>query len=100
MNNFFELTIDGNNLELIIDTKRDHWFLLFPEHGQYASGSIGSGSYERNHNFLRIGSKDYELVIDCDDNQTHWDSWSIFDVEKQEYLSISGKIYNEGANNE
>ena len=88
----FEITVNKHQLELIIDPGREHWYLLFPKHGQYASGQIGHGSFERNHNFLRIGTRDYELVFDCDDERTRWESWSVFDVKKQIYLDASGKI--------
>jgi hypothetical protein len=90
----FEITIGRHQLELIVDLEREHWYALFPKYGQYASGPIGSGSLERNHNFLRIGTRDYELVFDCDDNRKHWESWSIFDVKKQEYLPESGRLDN------
>lgn len=88
----FEITVNKHQLELIVDPEREHWYVLFPKYGQYASGQIGHGSFERNHNFLVIGRRDYELVFDCDDEQTRWDSWSIFDVKKQVYLDQSGKI--------
>lgn len=88
----FHIELNKNALELIIDPDREHWYLLFPKHGQYASGQIGNGSFERNHNFVRVGSRDYELVFDCNDDATRWDSWSIFDVKKQAYLNQNGRI--------
>lgn len=88
----FDLTINKHELELIVDPERGHWYMLFPKYGQYASGPIGLGHFERNHNFLRIGTRDYELVFDCDDDATRWDSWSIFDVKKQAYLPETGRI--------
>ena len=88
----FNVTVYKHNLELIVDLDREHWYVLFPKYSQYASGAIGHGSFERNHNFLVIGTREYELVIDCDDDRTKWDSWSIFDVKKQDYLEVSGKL--------
>jgi hypothetical protein len=82
----FDIEVNKHKLELIVDLERDHWYVLFPKYGQYASGDIGHGSFERNHNFLVIGSRDYEIVFDCDDDHTRWDSVSIFDIKKQEYL--------------
>lgn len=88
----FDIEVNKHKLELIVDLERDHWYVLFPKHGEYASGDIGHGSFERNHNYLRIGSRDYELVIDCDDELTHWESVSIFDVKKQAYLETTWKL--------
>jgi hypothetical protein len=88
----FETIIYKHTIELIFDLKRGHWYALFPKHGQYASGPIGHGNFERNHNFLVIGTREYELVIDCNDDHTRWESWSVFDVKKQDYLPVSGRF--------
>lgn len=88
----FDVTVYKHKLEMIFDLDRQHWYVLFPKYGQYASGEIGHGSLERNHNFLMIGRREYELVIDCDDDHTKWESWSIFDVKKQDYLPVSGRF--------
>lgn len=82
----FDIEINKHKLELIVDLDRSHWYVLFPKYGQYASGDIGHGSFERNHNYIVIGSRDYELVFDCDDEGKQWDSVSIFDIKKQYYL--------------
>lgn len=83
---YFDFEVYKHELELIVDLEREFWYLLFPKHGQYVSGVIGSGSFERTHNYLVIGSRDYELVFDCDDDRKRWDTVSIFDIKKQEYL--------------
>jgi hypothetical protein len=88
----FDTTIYKHKIELIFDLDREHWYALFPKYGQYASGAIGHGHFERNHNFLVIGTREYELVIDCDDDNKHWESWSIFDIKKQDYLQVSGRF--------
>lgn len=88
----FDVELRTHKLELIVDLERNHWYILFPKHGQYASGEIGHGSFERNHNFLVIGSREYELVIDCDEKRTRWEDWSFFDVKKQEYLPDTGRL--------
>ena len=85
----FNVEVYKHKLELIVDLERSHWYVLFPKHGQYASGDIGHGSFERNHNFIVIGSRDYELVFDCDDDGKRWESVSIFDIKKQAYLPTS-----------
>jgi hypothetical protein len=82
----FNIEVYKHKLELFVDLERQHWYVLFPKYGQYASGDIGHGSFERNHNKLCIGSRDYELVFDCDDDMKRWESLSIFDVKKQAYL--------------
>lgn len=91
----FDVELRTHRLELIVDLKRNHWYVLFPKHGQYASGEIGHGSYERNHNFLVIGQREYELVFDCNEKRTRWEDWSFFDVKKQEYLPDTGRLDGE-----
>ena len=91
----FEVELRTHKLELIVDLDRNHWYVLFPKYGQYASGEIGHGSYERNHNFLVIGQREYELVFDCDEKRTRWEDWSFFDVKKQEYLPDTGRLDGE-----
>jgi len=88
----FDITIYKHKIELIFDLTRNIWYALHPKYGKYVSGEIGRGRFERNHNFLTIGTREYELVIDCDDDQKHWESWSIFDIKKQDYLPINGKL--------
>jgi hypothetical protein len=91
----FEVELRTHKLELIVDLDRNHWYVLLPKYGQYASGEIGHGSYERNHNFLVIGQREYELVFDCDEKRTRWEDWSFFDVKKQEYLPDTGRLDGE-----
>lgn len=88
----FDIEVNKHKLELIVDLEREHWYVLFPKYGQYASGDIGHGSFERNHNYLVIGSRDYELVFDCDESRRHWEDWSFFDIKKQEYLPDTGRL--------
>ena len=91
----FDVEVRTHKLELIVDLDRNHWYVLLPKYGQYASGEIGNGSYERNHNFLVIGQREYELVFDCDEKRTRWEDWSFFDVKKQEYLPDTGRLDGE-----
>ena len=88
----FNVEVYKHKLELIVDLERSHWYVLFPKYGQYASGDIGHGSFERNNNYIVIGSRDYELVFDCDENRRHWEDWSFFDIKKQEYLPYTGRL--------
>jgi len=88
----FDVELRTHKLELIVDLDRNHWYVLLPKYGQYASGEIGHGSYERNHNFLVIGQREYELVFDCNEKRTRWEDWSFFDVKKQEYLPDTGRL--------
>jgi hypothetical protein len=91
----FDVELRTHKLELIVDLERNHWYVLFPKYGQYASGDIGHGSFERNHNFLMIGSRPYSLVIDCDDERKHWEGWSFFDENKQDYMPDTGRLDGE-----
>ena len=87
----FELNLNNIKVVLIVDLERDNWYLLIPEYGQYASGEINS-HFERIHHPIRIVNRNYELVFDCDDDNTYWDSWSVWDCEQECYLSISGSL--------
>lgn len=88
----FNVEVYKHKLELIVDLERSHWYVLFPKYGQYASGDIGHGSYEQNHNFIVIGSRDYELVFFPADNRRSWSTMQIFDVKKQDYLPDSVRL--------
>jgi hypothetical protein len=88
----FDVELRTHNLELIVDLGRNHWYVLFPKYGQYASGDIGHGSFERNYNFLVVGSREYSLVIDCDDKRRRWEGWSFFDEKKQDYMPDTGRL--------
>ena len=89
---YFDTTIYKHKIELIFDLDRNIWYALHTKHGQFIKGKIGHGRLERNHNFLVIGTREYELVIDCDDDNKHWESWSVFDIKKQDYLPVSGRL--------
>lgn len=88
----FDTTIYKHKIELIFDLDRHIWYALHPKYGQYVSGNFWRGRFERNHNLLIIGRREYELVIDCDDSNRYWESWSVFDIKKQDYLPTSGRL--------
>ena len=88
----FNVEINKHQLELIVDLERERWYMLFPKYMQFESGNIGNGKYERNHNYCIIGTRSYDIVFDCNDEQTAWESWSIFDIKKQEYLPSHGNF--------
>jgi len=96
MNTFFrQIEINKHKLHIGFDTVAENWYILFPKYGQYASGSFGSGSMERTHHPITIGSRNYELVIDCDDSMSNWESFSVFDIKKQSYIDTAqGQITN------
>jgi len=76
---------------LVLDKENEEYFLLSENHKQYIKGKFND-HLERVHHFFRVASNEYELVLDTDDAQNNWESWSIFDIKKQEYLSIGGVI--------
>jgi len=84
----FNVTINKHDIEVIIDTHRNHWYVLFPKYGQYASGEIND-HFERIHHPLTIGTRQYSLVIDCNDKNDAWESFSFFDEKKQSYIETA-----------
>jgi hypothetical protein len=93
----FDVIINKHQIEVIIDAPRNHWYVLFPKYAQYASGEINS-HFERIHHPLRIGTRMYSLVIDCNDESTEWESFSFFDEKKQAYIETAqGNLLTEKA---
>jgi hypothetical protein len=93
----FDVVINKHQIEVIIDARRNHWYVLFPKYGQYASGEINS-HFERIHHALAIGTRAYSLVIDPNDDLTAWESFSFFDEKKQAYIDTAqGKLQIEKA---
>ena len=89
----YDIVLNKHNLILILDKEKEHWFLLFPKYGQYASGSFNDNGLERIHHPIRVGTRQYALVLDCNDDRTAWDSFSFWDEKKQLYIyTAQGKI--------
>jgi hypothetical protein len=87
------IILNKHNLILILDKEKEHWFLLFPKYGQYASGSFNDNGLERIHHPIRVGTRQYALVLDCNDDGTEWESFSFWDEKKQLYIDTAqGKI--------
>ena len=87
------IELNKNKLELLLDIKNEHWYLLFPKYGQYASGSFNENGLERTHHPITVGTRNYELVLDPNDELTNWESYSVFDCKKQSYIETAqGKI--------
>ena len=84
----YDIVINKHALELIIDKDKNHWYVLFPKYGQYASGEIND-TFERIHHRLHIGTREYSIVFDCNDEGTEWDSFSFFDEKKQTYIDTA-----------
>jgi hypothetical protein len=89
----YDIVLNKHELILILDKEKEHWFLLFPKYGQYASGSFNDNGLERIHHPIRVGTRQYALVIDCNDDNTAWESFSFWDEKKQLYIDTAqGKI--------
>jgi hypothetical protein len=89
----YNIILNNHNLEVILDTKREHWYILFPSKGQYISGSFNDNGLERIHHPFTVVTRQYELVLDPNDDQTQWESFSVFDCKKQMYIDTAqGKI--------
>ena len=91
--NKYNIELNKHKLELILDLDAEHWYVLFPKYGQYASGSFNENGFERIHHPLTIGTRNYELVLDPNDELTGWDNFSVFDCKKESYIeSAQGRI--------
>ena len=84
----YDIVVNKHILEIIIDVSRNHWYVLFPKYSQYASGSIND-SFERIHQPIHIGTRNYSIVFDCNDEGTAWESFSFFDEKKQIYIDTA-----------
>ena len=85
----YDIVLNKHNLILILDKEKEHWFLLFPKYGQYASGSFNDNGLERIHHPITVGTRQYDLVLDCNDDGTAWDSFSFWDEKKQLYIDTA-----------
>jgi hypothetical protein len=85
----YNIELNKHKLELILDTEREHWYILFPKYGQYTSGTFNDNGFERIHHAITVGTRDYELVLDTNDEQTKWESFSVFDCKKQCYIDTA-----------
>jgi hypothetical protein len=89
----YNIELNKHKLELLLDIDKEHWYVLFPKYGQYASGSFNDNGLERIHHPITVGSRNYELVLDPNDQLTEWESFSVFDCKKQCYIDTAqGKI--------
>jgi hypothetical protein len=89
----YDIVLNKHELILILDKEKEHWFLLFPKYGQYASGSFNDNGLERIHHPITVGTRQYALVLDCNDDGTEWESFSFWDYKKQLYIDTAqGKI--------
>ena len=89
----YNIELNKHKLELLLDIEKEHWYVLFPKYGQYASGSFNDNGLERIHHPITVGSRNYELVLDPNDQLTKWESFSVFDCKKQCYIDTAqGKI--------
>lgn len=84
----FDAIVNKHNIEVIIDADRNHWYVLFPKYGQYANGEIND-NYERIYHPLTIGTRQYSIVLDCNDIGTKWESFSFFDEKKETYIDTA-----------
>ena len=88
----YNIELNKHKLELILDIDREHWYILFPKHSQYASGSFNDNGFERIHHPITVGTRQYEFVLDTNDDQTKWESFSVFDCKKQYYIDTAQGI--------
>ena len=70
----------------------ENWIELDYHHNQeawYASGSFNDNGLERIHHPITVGTRQYDLVLDCNDDGTAWDSFSFWDEKKQLYIDTA-----------
>jgi hypothetical protein len=85
----YDIILNKHELKLILDKENEHWFLLFPKYGQYASGEFNDNGRERIHHPITVGTRQYDLVLDCNDDGTEWESFSFWDEKKQLYIDTA-----------
>lgn len=89
----YDIELNKHRLELMLDIEEQKWYMLFPKYGQYASGSFNDNGMERVHHPITVGSRNYELVLDPNDDLTAWESFSVYDCKKECYIDTAqGRI--------
>jgi len=81
---------------LIFNLENDAWIII----NDGTRGCIrdkldqyGAEEKERTHHHFWIGTRDYEMVIDPSEDTNTWETFSFFDVKKQNYIKgASGVI--------
>jgi hypothetical protein len=81
---------------LILNLKRDKWIIINDGTSGCIRGILnqsGAEEKERTHHNFWIGRRDYEMVIDPSEDGKTWETFSFFDVKKQNYIEgASGAI--------
>jgi hypothetical protein len=73
---------------LITDKKTEEYYILSDNHKQYIKGKFPD-TKERTHLPFCIRDNQYSLVIDPNDDQKEWESWSVFDEKNQSYIETA-----------
>ena len=85
----YDIILNKHKLKLILDTDLEHWYILFPSKGQYISGSFNENGLERIHHPFTVVTRQYEFVLEPNDDLTKWESFSVFDCKKQLYIDTA-----------
>ena len=85
----YDIILNKHKLKLILDTDLEHWYILFPSKGQYISGSFNENGLERIHHPFTVVTREYEFVLEPNDDLTKWVSFSVFDCKKQLYIDTA-----------
>jgi len=83
-------------ITLIFNIDKEGWIIINDGtkgaiHGKM--GQSGAVLKERTHHYFWLGTREYELVIDPTEDGKEWETFSFFDIKKQNYIdNANGSI--------
>ena len=82
-------------ITLIFNLEKDSWIIINDGTRGCIRDKLDQGAElkERTHHHFWIGTRDYEMVIDPTEDGQKWETFSFFDVKKQNYIdNANGSI--------
>ena len=84
------------SIKLIFNLEKETWIIINNGTGGSFGGrldQLGGSQKERTHHHFWIASGDYEMVINPTEDGQEWETFSFFDVKKQNYIdNANGNI--------
>ena len=81
-------------ITLIFNLERGTWIIINDGTNGCLRGRLDQGAElkERTHHHFWIGTRDYEMVIDPFEDKDEWETFSFFDVKKQNYIKDASGV--------
>lgn len=81
-------------ITLIFNLEKDTWIIINDGTRGCIRDKLDQGAElkERTHHHFWIGTRDYEMVIDPSEDTDTWETFSFFDVKKQNYIQDASGV--------